>query len=90
MSTASSESLLEFPCEFPIKIFGLASEQFQDQALAIIAPHIPAPDILAVQSRASRGGQYTAVTVTITATSKQQLDLIYQALTASPVVIMAL
>ena len=90
MSDTSAETLLEFPCEFPIKVFGLASDDFQAGVVAIVQRHAELAAGEPVQRRQSQGGKYDAVTVTITATSKAQIDAIYQDLTASPIVVMAL
>ncbi|GAB6047540.1 YbeD family protein [Methyloparacoccus murrellii] len=88
--TDNHETLLEFPCEFPIKVFGHTHAEFESQVIAIILRHARLAEDSPVQSRKSQGGKYDAVTVTITATSKPQLDAIYLDLTASPDVIMAL
>ena len=87
---SDSETLLEFPCEFPIKAFGLASDDFPNKVLRIIRRQVKETDVVSAQCRNSQGGKYTAVTILITATSKNQLDAIYQELTASPDIIMAL
>ncbi|MEW6679249.1 MAG: DUF493 domain-containing protein [Pseudomonadota bacterium] len=78
------DTLLEFPCDFPIKIMGHRSDDFAQAMVAIVLRH--APDFLAeqVEMRASSGGKYLAVTCTIRATSKPQLDALYQELTAHP------
>lgn len=83
-------TLLEFPCEFPIKAFGLASDVFLDTVLSIVRRQVTESAIVSTQCRSSQGGKYSAVTILITATSKAQLDAIYQELTACPDVIMAL
>jgi putative lipoic acid-binding regulatory protein len=90
MNDQPKETLLEFPCEFPIKAFGESSEDFPEKVLTIIQRHADSVTSESIQCRKSQGGKYDAVTITITATSKSQLDAIYQDLTASPDVIMAL
>ncbi len=90
MTGTSEDTLLEFPCDFPIKAFGPSAEGFIDKVLSIIQPHTDPIMSESIQCRQSRGGKYDAVTVTITATSKSQLDAIYQGLTACPDVTMAL
>lgn len=87
---SEQESLLEFPCQFPIKAMGKYSEHFDALVVEIVRRH--APDIRegAVSSRPSKAGSYLAVTVTIEAQSRAQLDAIYQALTDHPDVLMAL
>jgi putative lipoic acid-binding regulatory protein len=90
MTDAPSESPLQFPCEFPIKAFGPGSDDFDAKVTAIVRRHAPDLAEAAVASRASKGGKYQAVTVTITARSQAQLDAIYRDLTADPAVLMAM
>lgn len=85
-----TESLLEFPCDFPIKAMGLAVEGFERQVTELVRRHAPDLDAGAVRTRPSQGGKYLAVTVTVRATSRAQLDAIYQDLTACETVLMAL
>lgn len=90
MTNSSQETLLEFPCEFPIKVFGQSDPDFTDKILEIVQRHADSVTRESVQCRKSQGGKYDAITITITATSKSQLDAIYQELTVCPDVIMAL
>ena len=87
---SESESLLEFPCQFPIKAMGKSRDDFDAIVVEIIRRHVPDIREGAVTSRPSKGGNYTAVTVVIEATSREQLDAIYLGLTACPDVLMAL
>lgn len=84
------ETLIEFPEKFPIKIFGLDSSDFTEAVEAIIAKHVEKAQRLSWQTNVSSKGKYLAITVTILATSQQQLDNIYLDLTANPLVKMAL
>lgn len=84
------ESLLEFPCQFPIKAMGPNCDDFEAQVVALVRKHCPDLGEGAVVSRDSRGGKYLAVTVTVCATSREQLDNIYYELTACEQVLMAL
>lgn len=86
----SEETLLEFPCEFPIKAMGRAGEAFPGIVIEIVRRHAPNLDDTRVRIRASSKGRYQSVTVTIRAESKSQLDQIYQALTDHDQVMMAL
>ena len=88
--TEENETLLEFPCDFPIKVMGRSGDDFDALVAEIVRRHVPELGEGAVRSRPSRAGNYLAVTVTITATSRQQLDNIYYDLTAHERVIMAL
>lgn len=84
------DTLLEFPCDFPIKIMGKAHDEFADAVLSIVSKHAPDFDATRMEMRASSGGNYLSVTCTIVATSKPQLDAIYMDLTAHPMVKVAL
>ena len=88
--SAEKETLLEFPCRFPIKAMGLAAADFGALVVGIVRRHAPDLKESAVQSRSSRGGKYLSVTITIEATSKDQLDAIYQALSDHERVLMSL
>ena len=84
------ETLFEFACEFPIKCMGLNNSDFESAVIEIMNRHVPDLGEGAIRSRASNEGKYCAITVTITARSKQQLDSIYIDLTASRHVTMSL
>ena len=84
------ETLFEFPCEFPIKIMGKANDRFEIEVAQIIRKHVADLGESAIKRRESAKSNYAALTVTITATSREQLDAIYLDLTASEHVIMAL
>lgn len=86
----SEETLLEFPCQFAIKAMGKTSPELDIQVVEIIRRH--SPDIMegSVKTRPSKGGNFTAVTVTIEAHSKQQLDAIYRDLSGHSDILMVL
>ena len=86
----SQESYMEFPCQFPIKAMGLATDGLHLHVFDIVKRHAPDTDHNAIAQRASKNGKYISVTITIEATSREQLDAIYQDLTASEQVMMAL
>ena len=88
--TDQENTLLEFPCQFPIKAMGRAEPGFDALIVGLVRHHAPNVREGAVVSRASRGGKWVSVTVTIEATSQAQLDAIYQALTDHEKVVMAL
>ena len=83
-------TLLEFPCDFPIKAMGKTENDFDALVVEIVRKHCP--DLLegAVRSRLSKAGNYVSVTITIQARSRSQLDNIYMDLTAHEKVLMAL
>jgi putative lipoic acid-binding regulatory protein len=80
------ESLIEFPCDFPLKIMGAADEGFAASIAAVVVGHAPDFDAATMQMRASKAGNYLALTCTVRATSQAQLDALYRALTAHPMV----
>lgn len=83
---AEQETLLEFPCDFPLKIMGASSTGFADAIVEVVRRHAPDFDAATVEMRASSGGKYVSLTCTVNATSKQQLDNLYRELTAHPLV----
>lgn len=86
----SGDELLEFPCDFPVKVMGRDSQSFRTLTLAIVERHAGALRADCISERASRRGKFLALTYTIRAQSRAQLDRIYQELTASGVVLVAL
>lgn len=84
------ETLFEFPCQFPIKAMGKNIAEFDSIVVSIIREHAEDINEGAVKVRPSKGDKFLAVTVTIEASSKQQLDAIYQGLNDCPHVIMVL
>jgi putative lipoic acid-binding regulatory protein len=88
--TQEKKSALTFPCEFPIKVFGNASDEFDKIVMDTILKYLPDTDKNAVSKRPSKDGKYIAITVTVTAENQEELDQIYQDLSANPLVLMAL
>lgn len=86
----AEESALEFPCEFPIKMMGRDTPEFRLAARSLVEKHVGEIADDRVQAATSRNGRFVSVTVTVTATSQQQLDDIYQDVTAHDDVLMAL
>lgn len=84
------DTLLTFPCEFPLKVIGHADADLDSLVFSLVRPHAPDLGEAAITSRASSGGRYQSVTVRLHATSREQLDAIYRALTASDRIIMVL
>ena len=90
MTKQEPESILEFPCQFPIKAMGKTSSKLDILIVEIIQRHVQDIPEGALLSRPSKNGKYTSITITIEATSKHQLDAIYQELSDHPDVLMAL
>ena len=87
---SEEETLLEFPCQFAIKAFGLSGNELEVAVVEIVTCHVDDLANDAVKMNASKKGKYTSITVTITATSKKQIDAIYMDLTACEHVVMSL
>lgn len=83
-------SLLEYPCEFPLKIFGLQQAGFAQAVLEVVSKHDPCFLASSMEMRASKNARYVSLTCTITATSREQLDAVYQELCDHPMVVMVL
>jgi uncharacterized protein len=80
------ESLLEFPCAFPLKIMGLTHDALAQTVLEIVQRHAPDYDGATMEMRASSTGKYLSLTCTVNATSKPQLDDLYRELSSHPLV----
>ena len=83
---AEQETLIEFPCDFPIKIMGETCDEFTQTIVEVIKAHVSEFDASKIEMRASSGGKYISITCFVYVTSKPQLDDIYRALTAHPLV----
>ncbi len=90
MQDTEEDSIMSFPCQFPIKAMGMAEEGFDVLVVGIIRKHAPDLSEGAIKSRLSQEGKYISVTVVVEAESRQQLDNIYLELTAHEKVLMAL
>ena len=86
----NSESLIEYPSKFPIKVMGLNVDGFVHAITSVAERFDPTFDAATVELRASKGDKYLGVTITITATSREQLDEIYRTLSTHPMVKMVL
>jgi hypothetical protein len=84
------ESLIEYPCSFPIKVMGARVDGFAEAMVQIAQQFDPEYDPTTLEMRPSKAGNYLSVTLTIRATSREQLDNMYLALTAHPMVKVAL
>ena len=80
------DSLIEYPSLFPIKVMGIHDEHLVHEITQIAKKFDPNFDASTIELRPSSGGKYLGVTITITATSREQLDDAYRALTSHPLV----
>lgn len=83
-------TLLTFPCDFTIKVFGKNEDGFETNVLELVKKHIENTADIKIQSRPSENGKYTALNVSVHVDSKEQLDNIYRELSGSPLIIMTL
>ena len=79
-----AETLLEFPCDFPLKVMGATRDGFAQAIVEVVLRHAPDFDAAKVEMRPSKAGNYLSITCTIRATSKPQLDALYRELTGHP------
>ncbi|HEY9445584.1 MAG TPA: DUF493 domain-containing protein [Burkholderiales bacterium] len=86
----SEASLIEYPCDFPLKILGKAQAGFAQAVLEVVTRHAPDFDGATLQLKASSGGKYLSATCVIRATSRDQLDALYGELCDHPLVSMVL
>ena len=84
------QSLIEYPSRFPIKVMGANVDGFVHAVTEVARRFDPSFDAATVEIRPSSGGKYLGVTVTITATSREQLDELYRTLSTHPMVKMVL
>ncbi len=86
----ADDTLLEFPCDFPIKVMGAATDDFRSLVLGIITRHFGTQAEGSIEERPSSGGKYLGITVTVRAESKAQVDAAYVELTSCRQVLVAL
>jgi uncharacterized protein len=86
----TEETLLEFPTQFPVKVMGKRVDGFAQAIVDVVLQFAPDFDPATLELKPSSAGNYIGLTATINATSKRQLDDLYRALTAHPMVKIAL
>lgn len=84
------ETLLKFPCDFPLKVMGRNNDDFRSIVIGIVEKHAGNIEMNKIEERPSRDGTYLGITITVTATSKAQLDAIYMELTSCERVLVSL
>lgn len=84
------DSVIAYPQEFPVKVMGLNRPEFTPTMIAIFRRHAPDFDAATIETRSSREAKYVSLTMSINATSREQLDALYQELSDHPMVTMAL
>lgn len=80
------QTLLEFPCDFPLKVMGAAVDGFAQAVAFVVVRHAPDFDAATMEMRPSKAGNYLSLTCTVRATSQEQLDNLYRDLSSHPMV----
>lgn len=80
------ESLIEYPCRFPIKVMGAKVDGFVHAVTSVARQFDPDFDATSLELRESKAGNYLGVTITVNATSREQLDELYRTLSTHPMV----
>ncbi len=89
-SDRADASLIEYPCDFPLKILGHSQPGFAQAVLAVVKRHAPDFDDATMAMKPSKKGKYLSLTCVIRAASREQLDALYQELCDLPTVVMVL
>jgi uncharacterized protein len=89
MSTLE-QSLVEYPCDFPIKVFGETQQGFAQAVMEVVLRHDPDFKPASIEMKSSKQGRYISLTCTVHATSREQLDALYRELCDHPLVVMVL
>lgn len=79
-------SLIDYPCAFPIKVMGANVPGYREAVVHVARQFDPGFDETSLEVRPSKAGNYLGLTVTVTATSREQLDEIYRTLSSHPMV----
>ena len=90
MTVPKEEKLLDFPCDFPIKMMGREQPEFRDAAVTLVERHTGKIRSDAIRTALSRNGNFLSITITIKAQSQQQLDDIYSDLSEHEEILVAL
>lgn len=85
-SDSPAPSLIEYPCRFPIKVMGAATDGFLETMVELVLRFDPAFDRQTVETRPSKGGNYLGLTLSVYVTHREQLDEVYRTLSTHPMV----
>ena len=85
-TNAPAESLIQYPCDFPIKVMGKATPEFLPAVIHVAKQFDPDFQETSIEKRPSRDGNYLGLTITVHVTSREQLDEIYRTLSTHPLV----
>lgn len=90
LSMALTDSLIEYPCDFPIKVLGLSHQGFAQAVAEVVIRYDHNFNAATMEMRPSSGARYIGLTCTVRATSREQLNALYQELCDHPQVVMVL
>ena len=79
-------SLIEYPCNFPIKVMGAQVDGFLAAMVHIARSFDAGFDETTIEQRSSKAGNYLGLTLSVYVTSREQLDELYRTLTTHPMV----
>ena len=85
-----ADSLMKFPCDFPLKVMGRHNDEFRSIALGIVHKHVAEKAIVSIEERPSKDGKYLSLTYNLKAESKSQMDALYSELTSCEKVLIVL
>ncbi len=85
-----TDTLFNFPCDFPLKVMGRHTDDFRSIALGIVQKHVGVIEVSQIEERPSKDGSYLGLTFNFTATSREQLDGLYRELTSCEKVLIVL
>ncbi|OGT45608.1 MAG: hypothetical protein A3E82_08920 [Gammaproteobacteria bacterium RIFCSPHIGHO2_12_FULL_38_11] len=88
--TNGPQYVIKFPCDFTLKVMGEAQGDFEAVTLAVVKKHFPKTDLAEIQKNSSKQGKYLALSITVNAESKMQLDALYQELSSTKEILMVL
>lgn len=88
--TDNDDSLIEYPCDFPVKAMGLSEHPIEEIFLDILRQHLPHQTEYDISRRSSSAGKYTSITIVLKAQNREQLDAVYLALSAHDKILMSL
>ena len=86
----AQNSLIDYPCDFPIKIMGRSQPGFAQAVMEVVLHHDPSFKASRMEMRSSKQARYLSLTCTVHATSREQLDALYQELCDHTMVVMVL
>ncbi len=88
--TNPDESLIEYPCDFPVKAMGLSGDAIEEIFTNIVRQHLPHQETFDIKRKDSKNGKYISITIILKAQNREQLDAVYQDLSDHEKILMTL